>query len=98
MTDIKETTMAVNLTSAINADNANSPIPLRAGLMSELWVVTGASSSAADTGTLTPKFITSIIAIIGASGFTRTISGSTITFTDKIGIGSTAVDVMIIGR
>jgi hypothetical protein len=83
-----------SLSTAI-ATGSNGFVPDESGLVKEELVVTGASSNAGDTGTWTsymkqPQFVS-------GGPFTYSISGQTVTLTDKAGIGSGTAGTVVFG-
>ena len=64
----------------------------------ETVTITGAASTANDTGTYTPATIIAPFNVIGGGPCTFTTSGNTITFTDPVGIGNGVCGAQIIGN
>lgn len=86
--------MAVNLTIALAA-GLNGFVPDESGLVKEELTVTGASSAAADTGTYT-SIMKQPQRVEGGS-FSYSISGQTVTLTDKVGIGTSVQGATVYG-
>lgn len=77
--------MAVNLTVAL-ASGQTGTVPDGSGLVKEELTVTGASSASGDTGTYSTIMKQPLR---GEGGpFNYSISGQTLTLTDKAGIGT----------
>lgn len=87
--------MAATLTTAYAGTDTMGPESRRSARASEIWTVTGSTSVANDTGTITPKYIKRPQQVIGQ--FAYSISGQTITLTDLVGIGNSVLAVEVIG-
>lgn len=86
--------MASTLTIALAAGQAGT-VPDGSGLVKEELTVTGSSSVAGDTGTY-QSVMKQPLRVEGGP-FTYAISGQTITFTDKAGIGSGVAGASVYG-
>lgn len=80
--------MAVNLSTAL-ATGQTGFVPDGSGLVKEMIIVTGSSSSANDTGTYTTQMKQPQFANVPCC--TYTISGQVVTLTDEVGLGSLKV-------
>lgn len=86
--------MAANLTIAL-ASGQNGFSPDAAGFVKEELTVTGASSVSGDTGTYTS--VMKQPQRVEGGPFVYSISGQTVTLTDKAGIGSGVAGATVYG-
>ena len=86
--------MPATLTIALAAKQTGT-VPDGSGLVKEELTVTGSSSVAGDTGTYT-SIMKQPLRVEGGP-FTYSISGQTVTLTDKAGIGSGVAGASVYG-
>lgn len=86
--------MAVNLTLALVA-GLNGFVPDESGFVKEIVTITGAASSANDTGTYTTVMKQPQFAQLGCCSYS--ISGQVVTATDEVGLGSAVTTGTIYG-
>ena len=86
--------MAANLTIAL-AGGVNGFVPDESGFVKEPLTVTGAASAVDDTGTYTT--IMKQPQRVEGGPFGYSISGQTVTLTDKAGIASTVMGTTVYG-
>lgn len=86
--------MAVNLTIALLSGQTGT-VPDESGLVKELVTITGASSSANDTGTYTSIMKQPTYVQAGCCSYT--ISGQVVSFLDEVGLGNAVTGATVFG-